>query len=117
MTTNNSSPTANPNASFTYSLSGLTLDVDGSGSSDPDGTIVDYSWDFGEGTMGSGVTASHTYAQAGTYTVTLTVTDNLAAMGSLAFVVAPRASNGVPTASFSYDLTGLVIPLQSREKQ
>ncbi|HET7088802.1 MAG TPA: PKD domain-containing protein [Anaerolineae bacterium] len=65
-----------PVASFTYSCGGLTCNFDASGSSDPDGTITSYAWDFGDGTAGSGTTASHTYAAAGTYNVTLTVTDD-----------------------------------------
>ncbi|WP_219093950.1 PKD domain-containing protein [Streptomyces sp. JJ38] len=49
---------------------------DASGSSDPDGRIVSYAWDFGDGESGSGVSPSHTYAAAGSYEVTLTVTDD-----------------------------------------
>lgn len=49
---------------------------DAGGSFDPDGTIVDWLWDFGDGGLGSGQTVSNTYAIAGTYTVGLTVTDN-----------------------------------------
>jgi hypothetical protein len=47
-----------------------------SGSYDPDGTIVSYSWDFGDLATGSGVTTSHRFTSPGTYNVTLTVTDN-----------------------------------------
>lgn len=65
-----------PVASFTSTADGLTVSVDGSGSSDPAGTITYYAWDFGDGSTGSGVTASHTYATGGTYTVALTVTDD-----------------------------------------
>jgi serine protease len=53
-----------------------TLTFDGSGSSDPDGTITSYNWDFGDGTTGEGVTPTHIYVTNGTYTVTLMVTDN-----------------------------------------
>jgi YD repeat-containing protein len=54
----------------------------GGGSFDPDGTINSYSWSFGDGGTGSGVSLTHTYAAAGTYPVTLTVTDNLGAQTS-----------------------------------
>jgi PKD repeat protein len=54
----------------------MTCSFDASTSSDPDGTVQAYAWDFGDGTSGTGMTAPHTYAQAISYTVTLTVTDN-----------------------------------------
>ena len=50
--------------------------VDARTSSDPEAGALTYAWDFGDGATGTGVTASHTYASAGTYTVGLTVTDN-----------------------------------------
>jgi len=54
-----------------------TIYFDGTGSSDEDGTIVSYSWDWGDGeSAGSGVNPTHSYFLSGTYTVTLTVTDN-----------------------------------------
>jgi PKD repeat protein len=55
---------------------------DGSGSTDSDGTIVSYAWDFGDTHTGSGVTTTNVYTAAGTYTVTLTVTDNGGLTGS-----------------------------------
>jgi PKD repeat protein len=58
------------------SCTSLSCSFDGSASSDPDGTIASYAWDFGDGSTGSGVTPGHVYAAAGTYTVTLTVTDD-----------------------------------------
>lgn len=65
-----------PTASFTSSCTGLNCSFDGSGSTDPDGSISSHAWDFGDGSTGSGVKPSHTYAAGGTYNVTLTVTDN-----------------------------------------
>lgn len=49
---------------------------DASGSYDPDGGIVSYAWDFGDGSTATGVTASHAYEEPGFYVVTLTVVDN-----------------------------------------
>ncbi len=65
-----------PTASFTTSVSGLVASVDGRASSDADGTIASYAWTFGDGSSGTGATASRTYASAGTYTITLRVTDD-----------------------------------------
>jgi subtilisin len=70
--TTNQSPTA----TFTWSCSDLSCDFNASGSSDLDGWIVSYGWNFGDGATGSDVLPSHAYSSAGTYTVTLTVTDN-----------------------------------------
>jgi PKD repeat protein len=69
-------PPAAPVAGFTYAASGTWVDFNASGSYDSDGSVVSYYWDFGDGTTGSGVTTSHVYPYEGTFTVTLTVTDN-----------------------------------------
>lgn len=69
-----------PKAAFAATPTGLDVALDASGSSDSDGTIASYAWDFGDGTpAGQGATATHTYAAAGDYTVKLTVTDNAGA--------------------------------------
>ena len=64
-----------PNAAFSADCAGLACDFDASGSSD-DATIASYAWDFGDGATGSGKNGQHTYANEGTYDVTLTVTDD-----------------------------------------
>lgn len=55
---------------------GQPIQFNGSGSSDPDGNTLTYAWNFGDGGTGSGATPTHTYAVAGNYLATLTVTDN-----------------------------------------
>lgn len=65
-----------PVASFSKSCTDLGCSFNGSASSDSDGSIASYAWNFGDGSTGSGANASHTYSAAGTYTVSLTVTDN-----------------------------------------
>lgn len=66
-----------PTASFTSTTNGLTASFNGTGSSDAEGPISSYSWSFGDGSpAASGATATRTYASAGTYPVTLTVTDS-----------------------------------------
>src|SRR5262249_20336473 len=52
-------------------------------SSDPDGSVTGYAWDFGDGAVGTGATPQHTYGAAGTYNVTLTVTDDLGATNAV----------------------------------
>ncbi|MFH1725013.1 MAG: LamG-like jellyroll fold domain-containing protein [Elusimicrobiota bacterium] len=63
-------------------LVGAEATFDGGGSSDSDGTIVSYSWDFGDTGSGSGQTATHAYLSPGTFTATLTVEDDDAATGT-----------------------------------
>src|SRR5256886_1134585 len=72
---------APPRAAFQFSpgtiYNGVSVTFDGSASTDPDGTIASYSWDFGDGYFGTGVQASHGYAARGAFGVELTVVDNL----------------------------------------
>jgi PKD repeat protein len=67
---------AAPVAVIAVATADLTVTVDGSGSSDADGVITSYLWDFGDGTTSEDVTATHAYAAAGDYTITLTVRDD-----------------------------------------
>ncbi|MBG0737866.1 PKD domain-containing protein [Paeniglutamicibacter antarcticus] len=100
-----------PVAAFTSSVNALSASMDGSGSKDPDGTISSYAWNFGDGSTGSGVSANHTYAAAGSYTVTLTVTDNAGAKGTVNHQVTvastPPPVNVAPVAAFTSSVNAL----------
>lgn len=65
----------------------LFVQFDGSFSSDPDGTITKWDWDFGDLTNGAGVTTDHTYTLPGNYPVRLTVTDDSGNSNTVAGVV------------------------------
>jgi PKD repeat protein len=71
----------------------LVVGVDAGGSSDVEGPLAAYQWSFGDGGTGSGLTASHTYTLAGSYVVTLTVTDSQGATATTtrAVTVTPAA--------------------------
>jgi PKD repeat protein len=93
-------PNQAPAAAFAVAANQLAIAVDGSASSDPEGTPLSYSWTFGDGTSAIGRTASKTFAAAGTYTVKLTVSDGSAsATASKAVTV---SSTSPYSASFSF---------------
>jgi PKD repeat protein len=72
----------------------LTVTVSGETSTATDGTIASYAWDFGDNSRGTGARAEHTYAIAGTYVITLEVTDQKGRSGSVtarAVAIGPEA--------------------------
>jgi PKD repeat protein len=89
-------------------LAGETLNFSGAGSSDNDGTIANYRWDFGDGTSANSVQVSKQYAEANTYQVTLTVTDNDGATAQAAHAVQISQANQLPQARISGPATGFV---------
>ncbi|MFO0840480.1 MAG: PKD domain-containing protein [Phycisphaerae bacterium] len=70
-----------------------TINFDGSGSFDPDGTIRTYQWDFGDSTRLFVATTPHTYSQPGTYRAQLTVTDDKGVTNATSVII----SIGIPT--------------------
>jgi len=102
---------APPLPSFSYNppnpLENQSVSFDASYSTDPDGSISSYAWNFGDGSTGSGKVVQHAYSSEGTYTVVLTVTDNDGGSTSLQKVVTvnSRAGNTPPVPGFNYSPT------------
>jgi PKD repeat protein len=89
----NQAPVAKIIAGTTSGNIPLTVNFDGSASSDSDGSIAAYSWSFGDGSTASGAVVSHTYTTAGNFTATLTVTDNAGAIGSNSVIITSVNTN------------------------
>jgi PKD repeat protein len=97
-----------PVADFSFTCTELDCSFDGSASTDPDGNIVSYDWDFGDGSTVTGATTAHTYATGGSYTVTLRVTDDAGEVDSVSQTVSVAAvTNQTPVADFSFACTDL----------
>jgi DNA-binding beta-propeller fold protein YncE len=99
------SPNQAPMASFEAApgSAGSATQFDASGAADPDGTIVRYDWDFGDGTrlQDGGPSPQHVYTEPGTYTVTLVVTDNEGASTTTIFTGGTVLAGGGPGAQAS----------------
>jgi len=94
----------------------LAVTADASGSSDPDGNVVSYHFDFGDGTMAVGPqaspTATHTYAKGGNWTLTLSVTDNAGIAASTSTrVLVTGTTAAPPVAALVLSPTSGVAPL------
>jgi len=99
-----------PTAAFSYSCAELACSFDGSGSSDSDGTIVAHAWTFGGDGSGTGAQPAHTFSADGTYGVTLQVTDDDGATGSVTQQVTVSAA-----ASGTVSVDGLSAVATSRK--
>ena len=98
----NQSPTAAFAFSPTNPAVGAWVQFDGSTSSDPDGSIAAYSWNFGDGSNGSGAVAWHQFSSPGTYQVTLTVQDDDGATDSTSHSIMVGTAALPPVAAFTY---------------
>ena len=122
----NRSPVASFTESTETAFTGETIIFNASTSFDPDGTIVEYLWDFGDGNNGTGVSVGHAYMDDRGYNVTLTVTDDDDAkdyitstktiLNRAPIALFTESAETIPTdeiihfnASQSYDLDGYII--------
>ena len=96
-----------PTANFTFTTSGLTASFTDT-STDSGGSISSHSWDFGDGTTSTATNPGHTYAAAGSYSVSETVTDGVSAKTSTKTAsVTVSSSGGTPVANFTFTTSGL----------
>ena len=111
-----------PMASFVSPATDLVASFDSSASADSDGSLSSWLWDFGDGQTSTDPDPAHTYAAAGTYLVSLTVTDDSAAISTavrsvtVAAVAGPPAvrnpvTAGLSAATLTYDGHGNTVRL------
>jgi PKD repeat protein len=111
-------PVANAGGDRTVTEGTLSL-FNASGSSDPDGSIVSYSWDFGDGNTDTGVSVQHAYGDDGTYYLTLTIEDDggLTASDTVEIVVENALPEINPFGPFSVaEGSTLVVGCQATDK-
>ncbi|MBI3711627.1 MAG: PKD domain-containing protein [Burkholderiales bacterium] len=97
-----------PVAGFNSSANLLAVNFT-STSTDADGTIASYAWNFGDNATSTAQNPSHTYAAAGSYNVALTVTDNQGATNTVTKSVTVTAANQAPVANFTSSISGLTV--------
>ncbi|MGW2171570.1 carbohydrate-binding protein [Streptomyces sp. NPDC001705] len=100
----NRNPVAKASADRTSGGLPLTVKFSSQGSSDPEGTPLTYSWDFGDGSTSTQADPSHTYTTKGTYRPTLTVKDTEGLTGTASLVV--TAGNTAPSVTLQQPLNG-----------
>ncbi|MCK5438268.1 MAG: PKD domain-containing protein, partial [Desulfobulbaceae bacterium] len=110
----NDAPVASASASTETGQAPLSVTFDAGASSDIDGTISNYAWNFGDGEIGNGSVVEHIFELAGTYTIDLVITDDQGGVADTSVVVAVTAApqvNQSPTANVSPSVTSGEAPL------
>jgi len=106
----NQLPVARLTVSPTSGDAPLMISASGDGSSDADGTIANYAWDFGDGSVATGPRVAHTYATVGEFLIRLTVTDDAGATGTASGSVVATGSSAVYNGSLFEQATYLDEP-------
>ena len=115
----NQYPTADPGGPYEGMVEEIVV-FDGTQSTDSDGEIEEYMWDFGDDTTGSGATITHSYSEPGSYLVTLTVTDNYGdshAESTTVSVNAPEEPEETPGFEFILLVIGIILLLLVQVKR
>jgi PKD repeat protein len=107
-----SGPNSPPDPRLQVFLTDYFLRADANGSRDRDGSITNYTWTFGDGSVSYGLTATHPYALNGTYLLRLTVTDNGSANASLSYTL--HVPNLAPVPRFSTSIDALSVLFDGR---
>ncbi len=111
-----------PVASFVYDADNLTVVFNASASIDPDGSIANYSWTFGDETGAYGIVTTHVYADNGSYKAALTVTDDKGGKNStkkdltVSMTVAP-AEKKYPVADIEYEVDELTVEVSGAKSR
>lgn len=106
-------PDQSPTAAFSSPAAfvGFPAAFSGAGSTDPDGSVAAWSWNFGDGATGSGVSAIHAYGVAGTYNASLSVTDNEGCGEAEVFTGRTAYCSGNPLAKATHPVEAKVPPV------
>jgi PKD repeat protein len=107
----NAWPVAEASAAPSGGTIPLPVTFSSAGSTDPDGSISEYSWDFGDGVSSSLANPTHTYTSGGPFVATLTVTDNQGAQSTTTVLVKALKPNMLPIAIASADKISGPAPL------
>jgi PKD repeat protein len=99
ITLNNPAPVAQFSATPSSGGAPLTVNFNASASTDANGSIASYNWNFGNGLVGTGAQVTHTYGSLGTYTATLTVTDNEGATATKSSTITVADVNAIAAPS------------------
>ncbi len=101
----NMSPIAGVSAAPESGPAPLTVHFDASSSGDPDGTVVSYAWDLGDGSTALGEELDYTFGSPGEYTVVLTIVDDQGATDTAATEIAVQAGSSPGDLSWSLHTT------------